>query len=161
MSSIFSDGRLAKFFATLFGVGYIPKAPGTAGSLVALIVYLLLPGSIFISVFPGLAALIIITLMAVKVSGAAERVMDHDDSRIVLDEFVGFFFAVLFLPKILVLAVIAFILFRVLDIFKPVPVNLVQKLTGGWGVVADDVLAGIITNLLLQITIRIFPEMIK
>ena len=84
--------------------------------------------------------------------------MGHDNGKIVVDEFIGFLFALLFLPKTLMVIIIAFILFRIFDIFKPEPVNVLQKLSGGWGVLADDVMAGIYANFSLQILIRIFPK---
>jgi len=64
---------------------------------------------------------------------------------------------VLFLPKTLIIIVSALILFRIFDIFKPEPVNLLQKLPRGWGVLADDIMAGIYANIVLQISLRIFP----
>ncbi len=152
---------IEKLLATLFGIGYIPLAPGTAGTLAATVVYLLIPEMFFINLFPGFLILGIISLTAVGITGSAESKMDRDDKRIVLDEFAGFFFAVFFLPKKLVLLLSAFILFRVFDIFKPEPVNILQKLKGGWGIMADDIMAGIYTNICLQIVIRVFPELIK
>jgi len=77
--------------------------------------------------------------------------MERDDKRIVLDELVGYFFAVIFLPKSLTVAIIALILFRLFDIFKPSPVFELQSLKGGFGVVLDDVMAGIYSSLILQI----------
>lgn len=150
---------ISQLIATVFGTGHIPFAPGTAGTLVALVIYLLLPESIFISLSPGLIILFVLSFASVAITGSAEKQMSKDDKRIVLDEFVGFFFAVFFLPKKLVLIIIAFILFRMLDIFKPFPINLVQKFKGGWGIMADDLLAGVSTNICLQIIIKIFPEL--
>jgi phosphatidylglycerophosphatase A len=151
----------SKFIATLFGIGYFPVAPGTAGTLAAAAVYLLIPGSFFVKFIPGFPVLIIITLLGVFITGKAEQVMSKDDGRIVLDEFAGFFFGVFFLPKNFVLLVFVFILFRVFDIFKPEPIFRLQKLRSGWGIMADDVMAGIYANICLQIVIRIFPELIK
>ena len=151
-----------KIIATLGGIGYIPVAPGTAGTLVAALAYYLLPDKLFTNAVIMIPILLLITLISVFITGKAEKGMSKDDSRIVLDEFVGFFFAVFFLPVNLVLLIIAFILFRILDILKPVPVNLVQKFKGGWGIMADDIVAGILTNVCLRILIlilvAIFPK---
>ena len=86
--------------------------------------------------------------------------MLKDDPKIILDEFTGFFFGIIFLPKNVLIVLFAFILFRVFDIFKPQPVGMLQKLDSGWGIVADDVMAGIYTNISLQIVIRLFPGII-
>lgn len=161
MRSATSGKGIAPVIATLLGIGYLPLAPGTAGTLAALAVYLLLPETLFTDFFPGLLSLALFSLIAVFLTDLAEKQMTRDDKRIVLDEFLGFFFAVFFLPKNLVLVIIAFILFRVLDIFKPFPINSLQKLKGGWGIMADDLLAGVLTNICLQIVIRIFPDLLK
>ena len=75
-----------------------------------------------------------------------------------IDEFCGFFFSVLFLPKGIVVGIWAFILFRAFDIAKPLFVNKAQKLPKGWGVVADDLAAGLISNLILQVLVRAAPQ---
>jgi len=149
------------FTATLLGAGFFPGAPGTAGTVVAAVLYFLIPEVYFNKFLPGIPILILFTLITVHITGKAEKGMKKDDSRIVLDEFSGFFFAVLFLPKKLVILIIAFILFRIFDIFKPEPVRSLQRLGSGWGIVADDVMAAIYANICLQILIRIIPDLIN
>ncbi|MFC1887491.1 phosphatidylglycerophosphatase A [Candidatus Cloacimonadota bacterium] len=162
MNSHSQVSGISKIIATLGGIGYIPGAPGTAGTVAAATVYFLLPGSFFIDPLSVLPLLFLLTIFSVYFTGVAEKVMTKDDKHIVLDEFTGFFYAVIFLPKNFVLIIIAFILFRVFDIFKPFPINLVQKLKGGWGIMADDILAGIFTNICLRIliliVIMVFPK---
>jgi len=141
---------ISKLISTLFYTGYFPVAPGTAGTIVAFAVYLLLPKT-FIELpcfwmFP-----LLLTIPVVAVVSEAEKGMKRDDKRIVLDEFLGYFYAVLFLPKSLAIGIAAFILFRLFDILKPAPINKLQKWKSGWGVVADDVMAGIYANLIVQI----------
>ena len=146
---------LIRFFATVAYSGLIPIAPGTIGTLVAMVVYLLLPIEIvshhyfwilpFVAFFP-----------AVHLASKAEQDMEKDDKRIVIDEFVGYFYAILFLPRTLLTALIALLLFRFFDIIKPEPVNCLQKLPKGWGIMADDVMAGIYANLILQIIYFLF-----
>lgn len=96
--------------------------------------------------------------LGVFVSGRAERKLGHDAGCIIIDEFVGYFLCVLFLPKSLLMAIYTFVVFRVFDIAKPQPIRLSQKLKGGWGVMVDDVLAAVYTNLFMQIMIRIYPN---
>jgi phosphatidylglycerophosphatase A len=150
-----------KIVATLFYTGYFPVAPGTIGTLVAVAVYLLIPEVFFQELSSVLTFLILLSLLGVYITGSAERSMSKDDRRIVLDEFVGFFFGLIFLPKNLVLILIAFILFRIFDIFKPEPIFRLQKLKSGWGIMSDDIIAGIYTNICLQIIIRLFPAILK
>lgn len=150
-----------EIIATLFYTGYFPTAPGTIGTLFAVAVYLLIPESFFIKLTTVLPVLILLSLLGVFITGSAEKSMSKDDRRIVLDEFIGFFFGLIFLPKNLVLLFIAFILFRVFDIFKPEPIFRLQKLKSGWGIMSDDIMAGIYTNICLRIIIRLFPEILK
>ncbi|OQX71960.1 MAG: hypothetical protein B6D62_00730 [Candidatus Cloacimonas sp. 4484_275] len=153
--------KLSLIVSTLFGTGYFPKAPGTAGTIVAALFYyffLMKFISSFASELIFTAILIFSGIISVIFVSEAEKILGHDNGKIVVDEFIGFLFALLFLPKTLMVIIIAFILFRIFDIFKPEPVNVLQKLSGGWGVLADDVMAGIYANFSLQILIRIFPK---
>jgi phosphatidylglycerophosphatase A len=95
------------------------------------------------------------SVVSVPIISAAEKHLGHDNGKIVLDEFWGYMLAVWFLPKNLVVIIGAFVLFRVFDIAKPGPVNRIQSLPGGWGVMADDLLAGLFANGILQIVTRI------
>ena len=79
------------------------------------------------------------------------REWGKDPGRIVIDEGVGFLFTVAFLPVGIATAVAGFFVFRVLDILKPPPARQIEALPGGWGIVADDVVAGIYSNILLRI----------
>lgn len=156
--------NLPVIISTLFGAGYFPKAPGTAGTLIATLVYLLLPPKLFGSLENNIIFLIcvlIVSLISVFFISKAEKKLGHDNNKIILDEFLGYFIAVVFLPKTVLIAVFAFILFRFFDISKPEPVNVLQKLPAGWGVMADDLMAGVYTNISLQILIRVFPKIIK
>lgn len=156
--------NLPVIISTLFGTGYFPKAPGTAGTLIAALVYLLLPVKLFDSLENNvlfLVCILTLSLISVIFISKAEKKLGHDNNKIVLDEFLGYFIAVVFLPKTALIAIFAFILFRFFDIFKPEPVNVLQKLPAGWGVMADDMMAGVYTNISLQILIRFFPGIIK
>jgi len=156
--------KFSEYISTLFGIGYFPKAPGTAGTLFAAIVYFALPNQWFNSFQNSSLVLIAIfvgSIISVFFISKAEEGLGHDNGKIVLDEFWGYFIAVLFLPKTLVVIAAAFVLFRIFDILKPEPVNILQKLPKGWGVMADDIMAGVYANVVLQIVIRLIPKFIK
>lgn len=146
--------------ASFLGMGYLPKAPGTWGSLGALGLYYLLPGEIFEfwNLMYYLPTLLLFSLFAVFISSKAERSLGHDAPAIVIDEVCGFFTAASFLPKTFMVGIYAFVLFRVFDIAKPFPVNISQKLPRGWGIVVDDILAGVYALIILQIINAIYPK---
>ena len=150
-STIFLRQVLA-FVATGAYTGYAPVAPATAGSLLAACVILFVAPE---SWLPYLLCSLLLTIAAVPLCGAAEGVFGPDGRPIVLDEWAGMFLSFLFLPRTLPLVVFGFLLFRIFDILKPFPAGRAQRLRGGWGVVADDVIAGIYTCLLLHVTVRI------
>ncbi len=130
---------LARFLATLGPIGLAPIAPATAASAVVTAVAWFLP------VWPlagSLAALAAVTAIAVICAGVAEETLGHDAHPIVIDELVGQWIALLFVPRSLVAYAIAFVLFRIFDVWKPLGAREAQRLPGGWGVVTDDVIAG-------------------
>ncbi len=146
--------RLYRLFATGLYTGYSPIAPGTVGSLLALSIYLLIPG------FRDGVVLLTVGIcffVGVVSAGEVEKTEGHDASLITVDEIVGMWLTLLFLPKDLSLiwSVMGFLLFRGFDIWKPFPINLSQKLRGGWGVMMDDVLAGIYANVVLRFIVII------
>lgn len=143
-----STSRLLKHAATLGPVGFIPLAPGTLGTLAALglVMFLRLPPS------PYIALTLACIVIGVLSSGVAEEVMGRrDPSCVVIDEFAGYLVAVAFLPETAGYLLAGFILFRFFDILKPPPIRWLQALRGGLGVMADDLAAGLLTNVLLQI----------
>jgi len=149
--------QLARFIATSFYSGYSPFAPGTVGSLVALIIFFMIPGLRGISL---LLLIGIVFFIGVWAATQVERTDGHDASIINIDEMAGLWLSLVFLPVSVFWAwwIIAFFLFRFFDIVKPFPVGWSQKLHGGWGVMMDDVLAGLYTNLVLQIVLRLISS---
>ena len=142
--------RFFLFFATGFGVGYSPIAPGTMGTLIAIPIYLLL------SCIPSpLYELTLVTFLflSIWISENGERFFGkRDDPRIVIDEVMGFLVTMLWVPKTILFVVFGFFLFRFFDILKPFPIrHLERRLKGGFGVVLDDVAAGVYANIVLQI----------
>ena len=145
--------RVALLLARGFGVGCSPVAPGTLGTAVAvpLVCFQLLLSTEVFLVF-----VLVFVLGAVYVASVAEKQMDGtDDPSIVVDEMAGFLIAMAFVPLTVWSMLAGFVLFRALDIFKPPPVNTVErKFSGGLGIVGDDLVAGLMTNALLQLAIR-------
>ena len=146
---------VVKLIATGLGSGYSPFAPGTAGTLVAIPLYLALST---LSWPLYLASVSLLTLLAVYASGEAERIFDKKDSpRIVIDEIVGFLWSLFLIGPTAGRIAAAFFLFRIFDILKPPPARWCQdRFPGGWGVVGDDVMAGIWANVALQVALRFF-----
>ena len=141
--------RFFLFLAAGFGAGYVPMAPGTAGTLVAIPIFLVLSPIPF-----PLYELTIVAFFffASWISGEAERCWGRkDDPRIVIDEITGYLITMLWLPKTTLFIILGFFLFRFFDIVKPPPIRLLEKVKGGYGVVLDDVLAGVYANIVLQI----------
>lgn len=138
------------FIATGFGSGYIPKIPGTVGTLVGLLLFLLLKDLSPVSYGVTLIGFI---FLSVWVATVAESCFQEKDSRkIVIDEVLGFLVSMAFVPFSWPNLLAAFILFRLFDISKPFPCRLIERrLPSGWGIVGDDVVAGIYANLVLQI----------
>ncbi len=138
------------FWATGFGAGYSPIAPGTAGTLVAIPIYYFLSD---ISSPLYEITLIGFFFLSVWISENAETFFrKKDDPRIVIDEIMGFLITMLWLPKTILFIILGFFLFRFFDILKPFPIRLLEKrLKGGFGVVLDDVMAGIYANVVLHV----------
>lgn len=137
------------FLITGFGSGYSPVAPGTAGSLVACLLVACLPTSSFLGTC--LALIVGSTLLCGLLGSFSKRVFKRDDpGAFVLDEFAGVFVTVLHPDKPSILGLLlAFALFRVFDIVKPFPVRQAESLPSGWGIVADDLVAGVFANVVL------------
>ena len=142
------------FLATGFYIGNIPFAPGTFGSLIGLPLCFVLAG---MSAAPAMVGPLLFIFFAVWIADAAEKILEQSDPGcIVIDEIAGMMVTLIGLPFNLITVVMGFIIFRILDILKPSPIrNLDKRISGGLGVVADDVAAGIIANLLLRIIIQI------
>jgi phosphatidylglycerophosphatase A len=146
--------KLIKLLATGFGSGLAPVAPGTAGTLVGVLICLLclpLPWPMRFLTVLALSAL------SIYVAGQAEIIYKKkDDQRIVIDEIVGLQITMLPVTITVLHLFFGFVLFRVFDILKPFPINNLQKLPGGWGVVIDDVGAGIYAGVVMMFLIYFF-----
>jgi len=143
--------KAIKFLASGFGSGLAPIAPGTFGTLAGVPICLLcLPLPWFLRLLVVLALM----ALAVYVSGRAEEIYSKkDDQRIVIDEIIGFQVTMLPVTITILHLCAGFVLFRVFDILKPFPLNNLQRLPGGWGVVLDDVGAGIYAGALMLLLV--------
>ena len=147
-----------KIIATGFGSGYSPVAPGTAGALVACGMLwglqAILPEQ-FSGGWPQAHWLLLLTFifffLGVKSGGKLEAEWGHDPSKIVVDEMVGVWIAMLGVPFSLINLALAFVLFRVFDIWKPLGIRQMERLHGGWGIMMDDVLAGVYSALVMHV----------
>jgi phosphatidylglycerophosphatase A len=143
--------KIDKFIVTFMGVGLLPKAPGTFGTLatIPLAMALMSMGSLFHMAFIllGIPLAVWACELYQNRSGA-----EHDRQEIVIDEVFGYLITMVWLPLTWQSLLLGFILFRILDIFKPFPIGLLdKKVKGGLGVMADDIAAGLIANFVLQI----------
>jgi phosphatidylglycerophosphatase A len=148
--------RLATLIATGLGSGYSPFAPGTAGSALGLLLFWPL------SRLP-LAAQIALTvaLTALGIAAAtrvARRVGLEDPGIVVVDEVVGQWITLIALPLTPLTAAAGFFLFRVMDVVKPWPARQLEHLRAGYGIMADDVMAGIYAQLALRVLLLVWPQ---
>lgn len=143
-------------FLTFLYSGHTPKAPGTAGSLLAVI---LGAGIIYYISMETLVLLtILFTLMGVKQINAYEESSgNHDDSRIVIDEVVGVWIALILSSGTMIQIVLSFAFFRLFDIWKPSLIGKIDRnVKGGWGVMGDDMLAGVAAGICSAGTFQLF-----
>ena len=154
--------QLYRLLATGLGTGYAPIAPGTVGRILACLIvwllYIILPGFFVGNIFHcfiALAIVCIFLILGVWSSDFMESQVGKDPSIVVIDEMVGVWISLLFMPFSIQNLVLALVLFRFFDIAKPLGIRRVEyRFTGGWGIMLDDVLAGVYTNLVLQVLSR-------
>lgn len=149
---------LVIFLASAGYLGFFPVASGTWGSLAGI------PGFWLLDALGGspvlvVAVYVLLVLGACWIAGKAEEIFaEHDSGKIVIDEVVGFMAATLFLPLSLKTIAIAFVVFRALDVLKPFPAGWIDaKLPGGFGVVLDDVVSGIYSNVVTRVILVLLP----
>jgi phosphatidylglycerophosphatase A len=148
----------SKLLGTLFYLGYVPVFPGTLASFVAASIVLLLKP------LPGLFYLLtgITLLVGFLVAGNTEKAVGRKDPPcVVIDEAAGMFVSLLGLPPTLYIVVCAFVLFRIFDIVKPFPLKDIQKLNGSAGIMGDDLMAGVYTNIILQVVLRMASQTVS
>jgi len=151
--------KIREFLFTAFYSGYSPVAPGTMGTLVAMIIYIT-ENLVFSNIDPiklnifNFIFLLIIIYPSIKLADYAEKFYKtKDPQQVVIDEVLGYWTGVLFIPFSFSYAVIAFILFRFFDITKLFPINSSESLPGGFGIIMDDIIAGIYTFACMHVII--------
>lgn len=150
---------LARTIASLGGAGRSPFAPGTAGTLATL------PVAVLASRLLPAWGYVLVTLAVIWVAiWSADRVVRRTHSRdpgwVVVDEAAGFFVTLLFVPIGLFTVTAAFFLFRFMDIVKPWPAGPAEHLPGGWGIVTDDLIAGVYANVLVRIAGTLYVQVL-
>ena len=153
---------MKRMLTSCFGLGFLPVAPGTFGSVPVMVIFALM-------CWAGVSAAVILSVMVVSVLAGSfacvrygpeviEMVGNEDPSEIVADEFAGqavtYIVGGSVVGPIWLVAIAGFLLFRVFDIFKPWPVCKLEKLPKGWGILADDLMAGVYAGIVLQICFR-------
>ena len=138
----------ARVVATAFGSGYSPFAPGTAGSAVGVLLFWPLAAS----AWPWqLGACVVVFFVGVAAAGRVARSLGLEDpGLVVVDEVAGQWITLLGLPFTPAVAVAGFLLFRIMDVVKPWPARDLERLHGGWGIMADDIAAGVMAHLALR-----------
>lgn len=139
--------RVYLFFASGFYSGFSPKAPGTVGSLLALALYYFFNPDIIAQI----AVILLSFFIGLISSNELEKSHGKDPQIIVIDEFLGIFISLFYIELTNINLILAFIFFRFFDIIKPLGIKSLQKLNAGFGIMLDDILAGIYTTSLLHL----------
>lgn len=142
-----------KMLGSGFFTGYIPIVPGTFGSLAALLIYFI-PG--FEKPVIIIPAIVVFFAYGIYVGNKFDKVYGKDPRQCTIDEVVGMWISLLFLPKKIIVSFIAFIVWRAFDIIKPFPARDLEKLEGGLGIMIDDVVAGFYSLIVLQVLLYLF-----
>ena len=147
--------RIATFIATAAYVGFVPIAPGTFGSAVGLLIYAATRSAD--TAMAEAAVLMAVLIAGVWSADRVERELGKDPGAVVVDEVAGMLVTIAFLDVSVTGAIVAFLVFRVLDVIKPYPAGRLEHLHGGPGIMLDDVMAGVYGNLVMRALIALFP----
>jgi phosphatidylglycerophosphatase A len=137
--------------ATVFGIGYITKGGGTVAAVAYCLCWFFLPSHSF---WIELSATITVIAMGIGCGNLLEKKWGKDSSKIVLDEVAGMMIPLLIVPVQINYVIVSLVLFRFFDIAKPLGIKKLEALPGGWGVMGDDVLAGIYAGLLVLLIFK-------
>ena len=145
--------KKAKLITSFFYLGHSPFMPGTMGSLAGLVLYFLVRSNDILYAF----GILFLFTLGVLFAGEAEKIYKRKDpAMIVIDEACGMLLALFFVPFNMYSVILGFFLFRIFDILKPPPARRLEKLTGSLGIMFDDIVAALYTNIILQIIFRIY-----
>ncbi len=142
---------LSKLIGTFFGIGYFPVAPGTAATAVGVgLAFIFAPSPSWYG-----CILLFSVVLGIMAAGFIETSLkEKDPGIVVIDEVAGILLSLAFLPLTPAVMIGGFFLFRAFDMFKIYPINKLEGLPGGWGIMLDDLMAGFYTNIILQIAVR-------
>lgn len=144
-----------KLIASIFGIGYIRKGGGTVAAAFAVLIWWLLFSKIGTNIAVEIGITFLVTALGIWAGNKVEPEWGKDSYRVVIDEVAGMFISVLFVPLDWKWLLTGFVLFRFFDIAKPLYVRRMEVFKGGWGVMLDDILAGIYANIVLQVIILV------
>lgn len=146
------------FFEKLIGsgfyTGYIPLASGTFGSIAALLIYHFIPG--FEEPYIILPSIITFVLLGIIIGNKFEKLYGKDPAECTIDEVVGMWISLLFLPKEIWISLTAFVVWRALDIIKPFPAKKLESLDGGLGILMDDIVSAVYSLIIVHIIFNYF-----
>ena len=145
--------KFYKIVASVFGIGYVGKGGGTIAAIFYCIIWLLLP-AMYSTTFWQVIITIFIILIGIWCSNYVDGVWGKDSSKVVIDEVAGMAISLLYIPHNLYYLILALILFRFFDIVKPLGIKKLENLPKGWGVMADDTLAGIYALIIIQLLLQ-------
>jgi phosphatidylglycerophosphatase A len=151
-TAIIEPSFVTKLFASALFSGYSPIASGTVGSAVAVVFYFI-PGFESIAIIS--ISIFIVFVLGIKTANTMEQRYGHDPAEVTIDEVVGMWISLFLLPKKIFVVIAAFFIFRFFDIFKPYPARNFDNMHGGFGIMMDDVVAGIYANIILQLLLLI------
>lgn len=146
--------RLHKFIASFFGIGYLGKGGGTIAAAIVAVLWILIPDHI-LTIPLQLFLVVVVLTFGVWSGNVVDQFWGKDSSKVVVDEVAGMLITIIFLPTDIRYVVTGLILFRFFDIAKPLFIKRMELLPKGWGVMADDVLAGIYAHILLAAVIHL------
>jgi phosphatidylglycerophosphatase A len=147
--------RIALFLATAGYAGFSPIAPGTAGSIVGLALYVVLRW--IDSALVEASAIALVLVLGIWTAGIVEEQLGKDPGPVVIDEVLGMLITLAFLDVTPLGAFVGFVLFRVYDVIKPYPAGRLEDLHGGPGIMLDDLMAGLYGQLTMRVLIAMFP----
>ena len=145
--------RFHRLISTCLGIGYTPKGGGTIAAIATCIAWYLAGMGGNESLFIEVVTTAVILILGTWSAGKVESEWGKDSSKVVIDEVAGMCITLLAVPVRWQYVLIGLALFRAFDIIKPLYIRRMEKLNGGWGVMLDDVLAGIYSNLVLQLIV--------
>jgi len=136
-----------KAIGSMFGIGYLPRGGGSVAAGVYCFLMIFLP---FRSETLELISVLIVSAIGVWSSSRVEKAWGIDSNKVVIDEVAGMMISLLFIPKGILNLILAFVFFRFFDILKPFGIRKMERLPSGWGVMADDILSGVYSWILLK-----------